>query len=390
VDYDALAIGFGGAATPEELAVGKWAAVEIDPGLRGDQGPAVSYVKLLAMAPDLARVRLYVGGAYRTRAYPETYLLDLLRAGMFWPGPPDDGYLEEDWAGRPGIDVATWLEQSDRFAAFFGAAMVRLAAADDWDLALAYVPSIDEAGHELYLVSPRQAGWSRERMAALERARRAVWRTADGLLDRLYASGAMEDTAVVVVSDHGMAPVHSTFGTNVLLRRRGLLATDGEGRIVSDGTTAWAVSGSAGAHIYLRPGLPEDERQRLLAELAALFTGFTTASGERPIARAVTRREAVALGLDHPNSGDLILFGAPGWVLASGLDRDEAAWPTGEGGYGAHGFLAGLPEMDAIYLALGPGIGRGRIGKLHATEVAGRVAALLGINLEGAASAGTD
>ncbi|HEX5760128.1 MAG TPA: alkaline phosphatase family protein, partial [Thermoanaerobaculia bacterium] len=356
---------------------GLWAQVELDPHPRGeDQGPAVSYAKLLELAPDLARARIYFGGAFRTRAFPPPYLEAVRGGGLSWPGAPDDDLLEAFWAGKPGIDLPTWLEQAQNLADFYGQLLVGLPGSDDWDLALVYLPHIDEAGHQLYLASPRQPGWSRERMVEFENARRAVWRMADRVLAQLFATGeAMADTAVVVVSDHGMHPLHSMLDPNFLLRREGLQQADAEGRVVAAGTSAWAATSSAMAHVYLTA--PAEERAPLTERLRRLFADFEV-EGERPVARVVTRKEAGAMGLDHPAAGDLLLFAAPGWLMdRAGARRGAATGPADH--LGAHGYLSSEPRMRAIYLALGPGVERGRIGPVRTTEVAGRVAALLGI-----------
>jgi len=358
-------------------AGGAWAEVELDPHPRGDdQGPAVARAKLLALAPDLGRARLYVGGAYRTRAFPHDFLVETTRSGLHWPGAPDDEHLDEHWAGRPGIDPAVWLEQAQNLADFYGRLLARLPGADDWDLAMVYLPHIDEVGHQLYLVSPRQPGFDRRRMAQFDGVRRALWRMVDGVLARLLSNGdAMADTAVVIVSDHGMHPLHSTLDPNFLLRREGVQAVDGDGRVVAAGTSAWAVPSSGMAHVYLTA--PAEERAPLTERLRRLFADFEVA-GERPVARVVTRKEAGPLGLDHPAAGDLILFATPGWLFdKGGAQRGAATGPADH--LGAHGYLNTVPAMHGIYLALGPGVRPGRTGQVRTTEVAGRVAALLGI-----------
>ncbi len=357
---------------------GGWEQVVFDPHPRGeDEGAAVSHAKLLDLAPDLARVRIYLGGIYRTRAFPRGYLLKLQRAGLYWPGAPDDDHLDDFWAGRPGIDLATWLEQAANLASFYDHLKALLFGPDDWDLAMVYLPHIDEAGHQLYLASPRQPGYGRERVAELDAARRAVWRMADGFLAHLFAVGeTMADTAVVVVSDHGMHPLHSTLDPNFLLRREGLQAVDADGRVVAAGTSAWAVTSSAMTHVYLTA--PAAERAPLIERLRRLFAGFEVA-GERPVARVVTRKEAGPLGLDHPAAGDLMLFATPGWLFDKGGAKRGAA--TGPADHlGAHGYLNTVTAMHGIYLALGPGVPPGRVGQVRTTEVAGRVAALLGIH----------
>ncbi len=378
VSYDAIEVRPEAAdARPDLLEAGGWAQVVLDPHLRGeDEGWAVSHAKLLDLAPDLSRVRIYLGGVYRTRAFPRGYLLKLQRAGLYWPGAPDGDHLDDFWAGRPGIDLATWLEQGANLASFYDHLKALLFGPDDWDLAMVYMPHIDEAGHQLYLASPRQPDYSRERMAELDQARRAVWRMADGFLAHLFAVGeAMADTAVVVVSDHGMHPLHSTLDPNFLLRREGLQAVDADGDLVAAGTSAWAVPSSGMTHVYLTA--PAEERAPLTERLRRLFAGFEVA-GERPVARVVTRKEAGPLGLDHPAVGDLILFATPGWLFdKGGAKRGVATGPADH--LGAHGYLNTVPAMHGIYLALGPGVPPGRTGQVRTTEVAGRVAALLGL-----------
>ena len=359
-------------------AGGAWAEVEVDPHPLGDdQGPAAARAKLLALAPDLARARLYVGGAYRTRAFPPGFLAELTRGGLHWPGAPDDDHLDEHWAGKPGIDPDVWLEQARNLADFYDRLLAGLAGAGDWDLAMVYLPHIDEVGHQLYLVSPRQPGFDRRRMAQFDAVRRALWRMVDGVLARLLAhAGAMADTAVVIVSDHGMHPLHSTLDPNFLLRREGLQAVDADGNVVAAGTSAWAVTSSAMTHVYLTA--PAEARAPLTDRLRRLFADFE-AAGERPVARVVTRKEAGPLGLDHPSAGDLMLFATPGWLFDKGGAKRGAA--TGPADHlGAHGYLNTVPAMHGIYLALGPGVPPGRTGQVRTTEVAGRVAALLGIH----------
>ncbi|HTG35065.1 MAG TPA: hypothetical protein VLB76_19285 [Thermoanaerobaculia bacterium] len=114
----------------------------------------------------------------------------------------------------------------------------------------------------------------------------------------------------------------------------------------------------------------------LTARLRNLFTGWTV-DGERPVERALTRREAAAGRLDNPNSGDLIVFLREGFASGNRLREGKLySLPTT---LGAHGYLATHSSMHGIYMALGPGIGRGTAGTVQSPEVAGRVASWLGI-----------
>jgi hypothetical protein len=92
----------------------------------------------------------------------------------------------------------------------------------------------------------------------------------------------------------------------------------------------------------------------------------------------LTRREAAAFDLDHPNSGDLVLFAADGYTFdTGGLKSGKALAPTGA--YGMHGYPNTDPRMASIYLAIGGGLAPGSAGTVRATDVAGRIAQWLGI-----------
>lgn len=334
-------------------------------------------LKVLAIAPDLSSTRIYLNGVFAIPSYPEPFSNELAESGLVWPGPPDDRRLADSLQGKPGIDLATWVEQSERFTGFFGAALRFAAARDDWDLLMGYIPTIDEAGHTLLLTDPRQPGFSAARRDEFAAARRRVWQTVDRELAALLRVLDLRETRVVIVSDHGMLPVHTAVDPNVLLRDQALLAT-AEGRIVDDGTTAWAVSSGAVSHVYLRPGNPD--RERILADLRTRFMDWSV-EGDRPIARVLSREEAGEAGMDHPNSGDLILFAAPGYNFHGGGLRDGGRAVQPSTALGMHGHLAGDPALDGIWLALGQGIQKGSAGTVRNVDVAPRLASWLGMKI---------
>lgn len=358
------------------LTAGAWGSFAwTSPG--GNPGGAPAWIKVLAIAPDLASTRVYLNGVFAIPSYPETFSREIAESGLLWPGPPDDRRLSDSWQGKPGIDLATWVEQSERFTGFFGAALRFAAARDDWDLLMGYIPTIDEAGHQLLLTDERQPGFSAARRDECAAARQRVWQAVDRELAALLRVLDLRETLVVIVSDHGMLPVHTAVDPNVLLRDQALLATE-EGKVVDAGTTANAVSSGAASHIYIRPGNPD--RARIVADLRTRFTDWNVEGG-RPIARVLTREEAGTVGLDHPNSGDLILFAAPGYTFHSGGLREGGRTAQPSSALGMHGHLAGEPGLDGIWLALGPGVQKAAIGTVRNVDVAHRVAAWLGMEL---------
>jgi predicted AlkP superfamily pyrophosphatase or phosphodiesterase len=377
VDYDRLAVIPPGGKDAVALKAGEWKDLPcrliITDGADGAPRDAVCPVKLLAIAPDLETTRIYFGAVYPLHAYPDDFAAALAAQGLVWPGPPDDRRLSDGWAGKPGIDLATWSEQSDRFARFFGDALAAAAQRPGWDLLMSYIPVIDEAGHQLDLADARQAGYSDERRDALAAARRHVWQSVDRELARLLATVDLQTTVVAVVSDHGMSPVHTQVDANVLLREKGLLAADPRGKILANGTLAHAVGSGGVIHLYLAPG-----HEDLLPTLRDLFAGWRVGT-DAPVERILTRREAAApeIGLASPDSGDLILFLAEGYMAGNGLREGKAAFPSTA--LGMHGYLNTHPDLHGIYMVLGAGIAPRNAGTVRNPEVAGRVAGWLGI-----------
>jgi hypothetical protein len=376
VNYDALI-----PLTPGDRVVlrpGEWGRVPCqDPRpdrlIRG----TFCWIKVLSLDPDLGNARVYFNGVYANQAYPAmTFGVTLAQTDLLWPGQPDDHYLTEAWQGRPGIDLDTWVEQSERLTAFLGSTWRVAAGRADWDLLLGYMPAIDDAGHQLLLVEPAQPGFSAERRDAFAVARRKAWQSADRELDRLLKTLDLASTTVVVVSDHGMAPVRAELDPNVILRDKGVLAAGADGKILAEGTRAWATASGGIAEIYVDPAAPD--RERLIADLQSTFAGWSE-GGQRPIAQALTRQQAGKLGLDHPDSGDLVLFAADGTTFTgNGLASGHALAPAATV-HGMHGYPNTDPRMAGIYLAVGAGVKPGNAGTVRNTDVAGRVAQWLGI-----------
>jgi hypothetical protein len=371
--YDAVAVGSPPAGRPTEpVGVGRWGSTPCElarPG--GEPRRASCTFKVLTLAPDLSSARIYFDGLYSLRAYPDAFQERMIDQGLVWPGAPDDRRLWDTWQGRPGIDLATWVEQSERFTRFFSDTFLAAAARPDWDFLMGYTPVIDEAGHQLFLTDPRQPGFSPERRDELAAARLRTWQAVDRELARLLAALDLSTTTVAVVSDHGMSAIHTALEANVLLRDGGFLAADAEGRVLEKGTAAVAVRSGAVAHVHVAPG-----REDVLPALRRLFTEWE-AGGERVLERVIPRSEAASVGLDHPNTGDLILFPRLGYTFAPGLREGRAAWPTFV--YGMHGHLNHHEEVHGIYMAVGAGIRKGNAGTVQGVDVAGRVAGWLGI-----------
>jgi predicted AlkP superfamily pyrophosphatase or phosphodiesterase len=184
----------------------------------------------------------------------------------------------------------------------------------------------------------------------------------DRELARLFAGldarGAWAYTTVIVTSDHGMAEI-----TGVI---------DAESALESAGIRARVEYSGGEGQVYLRN----------FAQLDAALAALAKVEG---LAAYPNQRLPAGLRSDYPGrSGDLTLVASPPNMLgrATPLQRLSAAWSRLRGkSIGAHGFDPALPDMGAIFYALGRGVPRGaELGEVRAIDVAPTAAALLGIN----------
>ncbi len=366
-------------AAPERIAPGGWCRVD---RTDAQQGPTASWLLLQELAPDLSRVRLYLGAEFADKAYPPSFAAELAANGVRWPGPPDDEAYEATWERKPGIDLSAWIEQSIRFSDFFYDGLAWAAGRSDWDLLLGYVPTIDEAGHELTLEVPRQPGYTPERGAAFAAARRQVWQAADRGIARLLAKVDLRTTTVILVSDHGMAPISTRFDPNVFLKGQGLAQLGADGRVDPSHSKALAICNGGVSHVYLAPDLQAEERTRLLALLRRELSRVQV-DGHRVVDRIFEHAELSSIGLDHPNSGDLVLFARPGVTFAEWpLPGGAVGGPTDV--YGMHGHFyrgngVGDRRLAGIFLEIGRGVSKRPLGELKNTEVAPIASSFLGI-----------
>ena len=201
-------------------------------------------------------------------------------------------------------------------------------------LILSYLHGPDSAGH---LEGP-------EAPAVMERVRQT-----DQLVERLLrALEGVPRSALVVVSDHGMAPVSRVLRTAEFLR-------DGAAR------RARAVSSGAVSNIYC-PDAPSCDG----AESAL----------RRTTGVSVFRQEALPddLRCRQPSrTGDLVAIAPAGAYFADGPNGVRPA-------RGMHGYRPEEKSMQGIFRAWGAGVRRGsRSDSIRAVDVAPFVCRLLGI-----------
>jgi len=202
---------------------------------------------------------------------------------------------------------------------------------------------------------------------------RAAFAAADAGIARLLRCaserGRLERTVFAVVGDHGATAVHTVVAPNVVLAAAGLLTP----RRVGTDLLSWAAivrSNGGSAFVYARGGTDALLARTALEEAASQTGAF----------RVVSAEEMLHLGAD-PDAW-FGLEAEPGFVFG-----DEARGVLLQPALlrGGWGYLPDRPEMDAGFVAWGPGLGRRlRIPEMQQTDVGPTLARLLGLSLEGA------
>jgi len=346
-----------------------------------------AWCKVLRIDRLNGALRLYLGGAHRLRAYPEAFEDRLTEAIGPWPGEPDREQLAAWWLDlAAGIDLDTFLEQAERLDRYLDRMAEWVLAEEDPDLVLAYHPSADEYQHASLITNELQWAYSPGRALAAREGLARIGRSIDASVKALWRVLEPERDALVVVSDHGMVPIHEVVRPNMVLETAGLLKTvsDGRRQRIAPDTSMVATASGAAINLYLNLEGREPDGVVSLSEAPDLLRRAARAFADlevegRPVTEKIfTRAEAAAVGLDSPNSGDLVVFLAPGFAASAGLDG-----PNHEPSryYGQHGYLASHDEMCGMLFARGAGIKKNRSGEIPATAVAPMVARWLGFEM---------
>ena len=188
------------------------------------------------------------------------------------------------------------------------------------------------------------------------------------LVKTLNETGLRDSTSVIICADHGFARVQKQIVGNAVLHKAGLLETEAKRsrvQIITEGGTAI---------VYFNSDPTRD------ADIERVIKLFKRHEG---IAKIIRASDYPQYGLPSPQKnpfmGELVLCAKDGYSFSSAETVDAAIVGTRPGGIGAHGYLATNPKMDALFIAFGNGIARGKkIGYVNNIDVAPTVAHLFG------------
>jgi predicted AlkP superfamily pyrophosphatase or phosphodiesterase len=223
---------------------------------------------------------------------------------------------------------------------------------------LLHLTGLDSAQHAAGPGSPRALETLQQMDGFVGQVRDAASRA--GIGDRTY---------VVIVSDHGFAPIERQLQPNTVFKTEGLLRVDERGRVTEWQAYFHAEGGSGFVHLKN----PED---RALVQRVSTLLDALKADPGNGIASIWTREDLARRGAD-PNAA----FGIgmkSGFYTGAG--HDTVLVPTRN--RGGHGFDPDMPELHASFILAGPAArGRGNLGVVRMTQIAPTLAQLLGITL---------
>ncbi|OYV96567.1 MAG: hypothetical protein B7Z68_05430 [Acidobacteria bacterium 21-70-11] len=390
-DYDTLVVDDDADLTNGVLArvrAGEWFPLRLRaPHPDGGSRAVGGWCLLQALPADLDGVTIYRGGFYATEAYPRAFREALEAAAGFWPGPPDDRAVARREAGREGITAPEMLVQMRRFSEYFTACAKTAIERERFDLLLLYQPIVDEVEHRFLLVDPRQPNYTPARAAAARAVVTEAFRAGDRAVGELARALDLTRDALVVVSDHGMAPVWESVQINQLLQDAGLADAEKVGGRwrVAPSSRMVADAGGGCAHLYVnlegreRGGVVGPADMAGIVQAAAMALARAQVDGSNLVETIIPREGLAAVGLDAPASGDLVVFFHPGFAANPGIAAPGAPWHAPAESNGRHGYLAAHPEMAAIWLARGAGVPHRRVAQESLTQVAAFVSRLAGV-----------
>ena len=347
---------------------------------------------------------------------PEGFEEEITNRFGFFPVESEDDALEKKWITREEYE-----QLCAQFVVWITDVSLHIKEKYEPDALFFYGPQIDHEEHKYTLTDPRQPGYTREKAARYETYVKWAYKLADDTIGKT-ASALDENDHLFVVSDHGMEAAHTMLEPNAVLKKAGLLQTNKDGTIDYSHTKAYAVPSGSAAHVYIntkasgKKGIVETaEFDTVLhqaiqafkeAEVkvknpdAMLETAFeATLSGREKnqlsMLPEATMKDVWKAGLNktihpyetilssddidkkplgHAHAGDILLIGAPGYMMANGTSLFSK--PSFE--LGTHGGDSTKQDLRPVFTAFGPSFKQeSTIGEISTLDLAPTVYNLL-------------
>lgn len=371
-----------------------------------------------ALSPDLSTVRFARYGAnFIPRNAPVLADVDDINNNIgFWRPQADfriPERLSPGFTNFPDIEIETMYEDMVKTFARYQADIGERAIKKnpDADLVMVYIEQPDGSEHQFLLTDPRQgtnptdpnsigAGQDRAKVARYASYVRFAYQTADKAVKQIM-DAAGRDSNIIVVSDHGFAPFHTSVSMANILRNAGIdtskvaIRTSGPAANIYVNLQNRELGGTVDPATYnalvtqiteaVKNAADPNPKFNFSLKHGRLFTVVET----RPLMCEAGTGQCVSktIGQDF---GDVFALMAPGYnfdgiqnpgVARSGDAPFNAATTmlSMPNFYGAHGHDPELPVMSATFIAAGPQIRDTTIRRMRNIDVAPTIMQMLGV-----------
>ncbi|MFC0417065.1 alkaline phosphatase family protein [Cytobacillus solani] len=351
---------------------------------------------------------------------PEGFADEIQEEFGFYPAQDDGTALKKGWITRKEYE-----EISTRFVMWVTKVALYIKQKYNPDLLMFYTPQIDHEQHKYLLIDPRQPGYSPEKSKQYMSYIEWSYRLADKVVGETLKS-LNDNDYLFVVSDHGMEPAHSTLSPNKVLKDAGLLTVDQKNKINFTESKAYAIPSGSAAHVYInlqnreKDGIvPIEEYESVRSQIIQAFkeVEIKYKKGEviqydmkaimsaiktdnfsfnkvqehvkdfwkhlfkqkiHPYEKVMKNTNTNKTLLDHQNSGDVVLIGAPGYVMGSGFVKNVS--PPIE--LGTHGGDADRNMLRPVFMAIGTDFYKGKqINSMSNLDITPTIYDLLELNV---------
>jgi predicted AlkP superfamily phosphohydrolase/phosphomutase len=303
------------------------------------------------------QVKLFYSGVYHSAAAPRSFLEALNAKFGFFPAGSDSYAIDHEW-----ITVDENFYLMERQARWMAEVTAWVYSQYHPDLLFTWQDCFDAAGHLFWMSDERQADYSPANQDRYHEYFLHSAEIADQALGVMLSPLDLRTTTVMMVADHGMAPVHTRVYVNTVLEQAGLLVLDERNYVDLTQTKALAVASGGAVNIDInlrgheKSGIvPAEDYLQVQDQVVAALVNVVDPQNGQPVFQRVLRQEDLKqLHLDHLNSGDVFAQAYPGYDLDDWRGIDDTFRPVLF--YGQHGYDSSLPEMQGIFIASGAGV----------------------------------
>jgi len=328
---------------------------------------------------------------------PKGFAEEIDKKFGFYPVQDDDKALEKGWITRKEYE-----DISTRSVMWVTNVSLYIKQHYNPDLLMFYAPHIDHEQHKYLLIDPRQPDYSEEKSKKYMRYIKWSYQLADEVVGKTLQT-LQDNDDLFVVSDHGMEPAHSTLSPNKVLQDAGLLTVDEKNNINYAKTKAYAIPSGSAAHVYInlenreKGGIvPSEEYKHVRNQIMQAFKEVEVTYNKGAMIRhdikklksnfslttvqhyvkdiwgllleprvhpyeSVLKNDNITL-LEHQNAGDVVLIGAPGYVMGSDVEKNI----TPPIQLGTHGGDASRSMLRPVFMATGTDFYKGK--EINATS----------------------